>query len=348
MSAYAARARPSFDALLTLHSGASRPSYAVAHMMWLKIVSGSAWELHVHNGTTDMLIGTFNPITGTFVLNSLALGFPTAAVARNDVTSLTLINGRIVASQEVEGQAQIALRGKLSGDGDAAAIRWSNGVTGAQQFKMLAQGTAALRLLDGADAEALKLLATGDVESALWGKLAEQIVPPGTIIFGPWTSAPAGFIVANGALLSRVTDARLWASAQARGKLVAEATWSAGAYGAFSTGDLSTTFRIPHIDGYFLRGVSDEITYAIGTYRADANKSHTHGMESAGSHAHGYNRSYNNNVINFYGEAYPNHANSGEYGSNTAVAGDHDHLVIADGAAEAEPRNMPMLACIKR
>lgn len=351
MGQFAGRAGPALDALLTMHSGADRPPYAVANQLWLKIVSGSVWELYAFDGTDDILIGTINTGANSFTVNSTALGFATSLVARTDVSPLSLVNGRVVLTQEGSGQGQIELKGINSGNGDQGAIRWTNGVSAAQVFKLLSQAsTNSLRLLNSSDTEIFRFGADGDIVSALFGKLSEQITPVGTIIFGPWTSAPAGFLTISGALLSRVTYARLWALAQASGKLVSDATWLAGAYGAFSTGDGSTTFRIPR-STYFPRLVYDESSYTIGTYRADTNKSHDHGGNTGLidlSHTHFYNvtGSANLNVQSGFG-AFANYLYSLTSTGSPSVSMNHQHSIASNGASEGEPQNLPMLGCIK-
>lgn len=47
-------------AILTKHSGSSRPSYAVAGLRWLKN-SVSPWEIYEYDGTDDILIGRIDP-----------------------------------------------------------------------------------------------------------------------------------------------------------------------------------------------------------------------------------------------------------------------------------------------
>lgn len=348
MSAFAGRANPALDAILTHHSGVSRPSYAVAHSTWLKIVSSSAWELYLYDGADDILIGTFNPITNAFTLQSSGLGFATSLVARTDTTPLSLAGGRVVVSAGASSEGLIELKGKSSGSYDASGIKWTNGNTAVQFFDLISNGATGIKLRDSAATDVLQFLATGDVYSKLWGYLADQIVPPGTLGFFSFTSAPSGWLKANGALISRATHDRLWAAAQATGKLVTEAAWSGGAYGAFSTGDLSTTFRIPSLNGYFLRAVYGEASYTIGAYRADANKSHSHGGATANGgvdHSHGYI------TIGSGAGTY-----SGGYGALSATisastggasAYVHTHVINADGATEGEPRNIPLLACIK-
>lgn len=50
------------DALHSLHSGSSRPSYAVAGMAWIDN-SGTPWELNIFDGTNDVTIALINETT---------------------------------------------------------------------------------------------------------------------------------------------------------------------------------------------------------------------------------------------------------------------------------------------
>jgi hypothetical protein len=78
-------------------------------------------------------------------------------------------------------------------------------------------------------------------------------------------------LVGNGALVSRAQYPRLWEKAQTFGaSLVSEATWNTASAvvagrtvlrpyrGCFSTGDGSTTFRIPDLMNVTLRGIKSE------------------------------------------------------------------------------------------
>ena len=343
MSQFAGRAGPSLDAILTLHSGAGRPAYAVANTLWLKIVSGTVWELYLFDGTDDILIGTINTGPNSFVVNSGALGFNVSTVARNDVTPLSLVNGRVVLTQEAGGQGQIEIKGINTGNGDQAAIRFSNGVSNAQLIKLLSQhSTSSLRLLNGSDVEVFRFGTDGDIVSSTWGKLSEQITQPGEVVLGPWTSAPPGLVTLNGALLSRTTYARLWSFTQTYGKLVSDATWSAGAYGAFSTGDGSTTFRIPSCNGFFIRGVPHEVDYTIGTYVPDSFASHNHGVNDP-SHYHTYNQPVPTAAAALGSLNYTNVPS----GTATGYAYTGISIQSAGSGSETKPRNIALRACIK-
>ena len=54
------------NALMTQHSGASRPPYLTAGL-WRKEVSSTIEELYHFDGTHDILIGTLNPTTGAWI-----------------------------------------------------------------------------------------------------------------------------------------------------------------------------------------------------------------------------------------------------------------------------------------
>lgn len=115
----------------------------------------------------------------------------------------------------------------------------------------------------------------------------------GQIVFEVRTSARPGYLIANGAELHRADYPALWAYAQASGALVSQADWVNGLWGCFSMGDGATTFRIPQINGEFIRcwgaGRSDlDAGRAIGSIQRDQNKAHAHDASSgiAGDHTH--------------------------------------------------------------
>lgn len=134
-------------------------------------------------------------------------------------------------------------------------------------------------------------------------------IPTGMVATFIGNVAPTGWVKMNGALLSRVTYANLWAYAQAQGP-VSEAIWAGGKFGAFSVGDGSTTFRIPDGRGLFLRGFDDgrgtDPGRVLGDYQAPTNQAHTHVLNDPG---HGHSVSD------------PGHTHSG----GTDVQGVHNH-----------------------
>lgn len=164
-------------------------------------------------------------------------------------------------------------------------------------------------------------------------------VPVGMVCYMPTLTPPPGFLPISGALLTRSGYAALLAFAQASG-MVTEAQWMAGYFGRFSTGNGSTTFRMPDIRGLSLQGYDDgrgldEPGRAWGYFQASANKSHTHGLTDPG-HTHGVNDSGHSHGAS--SSTIGNHSHGAAIGqtadhshSGTAqTAGGHVHNVVAD------------------
>lgn len=76
------------------------------------------------------------------------------------------------------------------------------------------------------------------------------VIPPGTIIHYAGRKVPSGWLIANGANVSRKGYAALFAAIGTT-------------YGA---GDGSTTFGLPNLNGRFLEGTTS--TSAVGTYKS--------------------------------------------------------------------------------
>lgn len=156
-------------------------------------------------------------------------------------------------------------------------------------------------------------------------------IPAGAIVSFPATAPPAGWLKANGSILSRTTYAALFAYAVASGNYVTDAAWLASRPGSFSQGDGSTTFRIPDFRGLFMRGFHDGSSsyetntgVLIGQYRDSQIKAHIHSYETS-----------NNNTG---GTGLPAASIGGSaFSSNTD----------STGSAEGFPRHAPALFCIK-
>lgn len=115
-------------------------------------------------------------------------------------------------------------------------------------------------------------------QSGAWatvtGGVGSSSAPPGTIIDFAGAVAPAGFLECDGAEVSRVTYAALFAAIDVM-------------YGA---GDGSTTFNLPDVRGEFRRGWDHgrgiDPGRVLGSTQAAAFASHTHTTSSAGDHTH--------------------------------------------------------------
>ncbi|KLE08096.1 hypothetical protein AF79_09040 [Aliarcobacter butzleri L354] len=106
-----------------------------------------------------------------------------------------------------------------------------------------------------------------------------QTLPIGAILNG--YTIFDNCIVAFGGEFNRADYPKLWAYLQANSSLVktqaqwqSQATANGGICGFYSSGNGTTTFRVPNLDKAFLRPDSRN----VGTYEADAFKSHGHDM----------------------------------------------------------------------
>lgn len=159
-------------------------------------------------------------------------------------------------------------------------------------------------------------------------------VPVGTTVYFSASSAPAGFLKENGAAVSRVAYAALFA--------VIGTTYGAG--------DGATTFNLPDSRAEFIRCLDDgrgvDVGRALGASQADANKSHAHAGSTNSTGAHTHTTAVGADFGS--GKIGMDQAGTGSPVASSS-SGAHTHTVTigADGEAEARPRNVPRLACIK-
>jgi microcystin-dependent protein len=163
-------------------------------------------------------------------------------------------------------------------------------------------------------------------------------VPAGSVIWTARSSAPTGYLKANGAAVSRSTYADLFA---AIGTI----------YGA---GDGSTTFNLPDLRGEFVRGWDDgrgvDAGRAFGSAQAQSYQSHNHTGSTAGAGAHSHSTNFSQVVTQPGGNETPGGGGRGIYRDiSINGVGDHAHAFTtnASGGTETRPRNIALLACIK-
>jgi hypothetical protein len=159
-----------------------------------------------------------------------------------------------------------------------------------------------------------------------------DILPVGTTIWTNATSPPTGYLKENGQLISRTVFARLFNFAALSGNMYTDATWLAGGNGGFSSGDLSTTFRLSDSRGEFTRSWDDgrgvDSGRVLNTSQADSLKDHTHTVTAARQNA--------NQAVNSPGSVLG--ATDGTQTTSGSSLG---------AAIETCPRNVAKLACIK-
>lgn len=161
---------------------------------------------------------------------------------------------------------------------------------------------------------------------------AQDLTPAGTVIWTARSSAPTGYLKANGSAVSRTTYATLFS---AIGTI----------YGA---GDGSTTFNLPDLRGEFVRGWDDgrglDGGRGFATVQGDDYRSHGHGVNDPG-HSHSFSA-----VLTSTNNAAQNGSNDREAGpvGTAGTSGSGTGISIQNsGGSETRPRNIALLACIK-
>ena len=162
------------------------------------------------------------------------------------------------------------------------------------------------------------------------------MVPSGTVLYFAGRTAPAGWLKANGAAVSRTAYAALFAAIGTT-------------YGA---GDGRSTFNLPDLRGEFLRGWDDgrgvDTGRALGSAQADAVRQHYHGI--------GYISPNNDDgafVVRNWTTAEQQNLQFINGNGNSAIrtlsAGSNLSTTnaIDESAGETRPRNVAMLAIIK-
>jgi phage-related tail fiber protein len=189
-------------------------------------------------------------------------------------------------------------------------------------------------------------------------------LPTGSIVYVSGAVPPEGYLKANGALLSRVTHANLFA--------VIGTT--------YGVGDGSTTFGLPDLRAEFIRGLDDgrgiDPGRLQGSAQASQNLSHGHIATIAADGAHTHTVSGTTASGGEHTHPLPNTTDARTTGTpvnsaggagapvvSTLSAGAHTHTfngtasnggahthvatIAANGGIEARPRNVALLACIK-
>ncbi len=242
-------------------------------------------------------------------------------------------------------------------------------------------GTGSVVLASAPTVENITLTGVPTAPTAAFGTDNDQVattafvrqnaaaMPTGSIIQVASTTAPGGFMKANGAVVSRTTYSDLFA--------VIGTT--------FGAGDGSTTFALPDLRGEFVRGWDDgrgvDVDRVFGSLQAQSLQSHNHTASSSsagdhshtlsgstdltGSHTHRYSDPLTTQSSDTRGTSAGGATTKVFANANgvTGAAGDHSHTingttnttgahshtitVDSAGGLETRPRNIALLYCIK-
>ncbi|MGL5271728.1 MAG: gp53-like domain-containing protein [Selenomonadaceae bacterium] len=171
-------------------------------------------------------------------------------------------------------------------------------------------------------------------------------VPIGTITARLSKKPEAGELALDtGALVSRATYPDLWAWVQANAPLLSETDWQTQAaaqtsVGAYSTGDGSTTFRLPRLLDYFRGGAVAD----VGKWQGDAIRNITGYAAPFSDYPSGSTGNVVGGAFSAVGNGYIGNAS---VGPNDNARLDFDASRVVPTADENRPKTIKVLYCVK-
>ena len=321
-------------AIVSVNSGSSDPAVMYAYQLYADTTNNllkqrnagnSGWVTIGTLGTTNLgLAALASPtFTGVPLAPTASAGTNTTQIATTAfvVSSyLPLAGGTVTGNITLNAQSDIRF----------ADANSSNYVALQAPATVASNLTLTLPAADGSSGQALTTDGSGALAFATIGG-----VPVGAVFHFAASTAPTGFLKANGAAVSRTTYAALFAI-------------TGTTYGA---GDGTTTFNLPDLRGEFIRGWDDsrgiDASRAFGSAQAEGTQllSHTHSTTVTG-----YAKAqYGDTGSITYGAGFTQQNNDGDITSNPNTAS----LTYTTGGpspaggAETRPRNVALLACIK-
>lgn len=170
-------------------------------------------------------------------------------------------------------------------------------------------------------------------DSVVWENVSGRpdlsaLIPPGTIIHYAGRTVPSGYLICNGANVSRTDYAALFA---AIGTI----------YGA---GNGSTTFGLPNLNGRFFEGTT--YTGSVGTYHSAGLPNITGQINKLPTPWNGllYEQNGALKPVNVGDTAYSGHANGSNYRLEFDASGANE---IFGNSTTVQPPSMALLPCIK-
>jgi microcystin-dependent protein/uncharacterized protein YjbI with pentapeptide repeats len=281
--------------------------------------SASQWATGRNLSLTGAVTATLSTVNGSANVSAAAtiasLAVTTGKIADANVTTAKIADANVTTAKIADANVTTA---KIADANVTTAKIASLAVTTAKitdanvTTAKIADANVTTAKIADANVTTAKI-ANGSVTAV---KLGSDIflVPPGAVMPFAMNSAPAGWLAANGTAVSRTTYATLFS---AIGTI----------YGA---GNGSTTFTLPDLRGYFVRGhgtnADGTVSGSFGVKQADEFKSHSHTYTQPKTP----------------GSYYDN--NNDEVGVKELTT---DAASGLTGGTETRPKNIAMLYCIK-
>lgn len=297
--------------------------------VWANASSGSLTTAYVtstkltYNPGLGLLKLTSTDQTGTLVITDTGTSGANIKLTGNGATTPNKYVRAYNGNFEVVNSAYGAAIFTLSDAGAVTASSFSG--SGASLTSLnasnLSSGTVGTARLGSGTASSSTYL-RGD---QTWATISGT--PAGMVAFFAMSTAPTGFLKANGAAVSRTTYASLFAAIGT----------------TFGSGDGSTTFNVPDMRGYFPRGWSDGSSVdsgrTFGTTQTDAFQGHYHNI--LGRYINGTGGGSLGPLGTNNGAATPT-----DLENNASTIENNATYGTARVASETRPVNVALLACI--
>ena len=305
--------------------GSDVPTSPANGQLWVD-TSNNPPELKIYNGASFSLV--------SFLPSSAVITNPSSSEPSSPVLGqLWLDTSQTPDELKVYDGANFVRVDPLGITQAAGDARYLQITAASTTYLPLAGGTLTGTLtLDAAPTADLQAATKKYVDDEVAGiPAATDLTPAGTVIYTARSTAPTGYLKANGAAVSRTTYATLFSAIGT----------------TYGGGDGSTTFNLPDLRGEFVRGLDDgrgvDTSRTLGSSQGDATAlpSNAFTTSNPGNHSHSYSGGDRQNVGSG-GQSQP----VSQGGNTTGAAGAHTHT-IGGGDAETRPRNIALLACIK-
>jgi microcystin-dependent protein len=310
--------------------GSDVPTSPANGQLWVD-TSNNPPELKIYNGASFSLV--------SFLPSSAVITNPSGSEPASPVLGqLWLDTSQTPDELKVYDGANFVRVDPLGITQAAGDARYLQITAASTTYLPLAGGTLTGTLtLDAAPTADLQAATKKYVDDEVAGiPAATDLTPAGTVIYTARSTAPTGYLKANGAAVSRTTYATLFSAIGT----------------TYGGGDGSTTFNLPDLRGEFVRGLDDgrgvDTSRTLGSSQGDAtalpDTAFTGSTNTAGNHDHSYATNQGTG-----GGQGGGGADTGSRNATTNQAGSHSHSVTINGGGDAEtrPRNIALLACIK-
>ena len=331
---------------LGLSVGTATPGTPYTGQLWVN-TSTNPPKLFVYNGATFVEI-SFHPADIGTSAGSIATNPGSSAPTTNALGQLWLDTSQTPDELKVfDGSAFVRVdpQGITQTAGDARYLRITNANA---NFLQLAGGTLTGDLTLAGNPTTNNMASNKAYVDTQIAAIpaATDLTPAGTIIYSARSTAPTGYLHANGAAVSRTTFATLF-------------TAIGTTYGA---GNGSTTFNVPDLRGEFLRGLDGgrgvDSGRGLGSAQGGQNASHDHSVSGTtstksltGSFNPGTHSQTNvSGVFSDGGNVGTVEGHDANNGRKINMNASHNHTFSAttsSNGSEARPRNIALLPCIK-